>query len=772
MSDADYITPQATSGGRSRGPMTESDLKATLHAKINNSIAYQGGKLAQARMQAMRYYNGDKFGNEQAGRSQVVSRDVAEAVDSILPSLLRIFCSTDQAVRFDARRPQAEDLADQITDYCNWVWQTQNEGFHNYYTWFKAALLERLGVVKIWWDEAKTQTKETYVGLTDEQLSKLMLAGDVEVEVVKSYPDPDAQDIGADLQALAEVAKGDLRAQGDKSGPLLDQMLSAIGEQKPAMLHDVEATFTNTEGRIKVAPVPGDEFLIERRAISLDETPFCAHRFKMPISDLIELFPDKEDEIWNLPTGEEAEYSMERLERFKQEDQLPWRQDNPSDPSMREVWVTEAYARVDFNGDGYGELRKVTLAGDLSYTILDNVEVDDHPFAALCPVPMPFKLIGMSIADQTQDIQLVKSTLVRGILDNMYNAVAPQVGVVEGQANYDDLLNRRPGGIVRLKNANALVDIPNPGIGPEPYQMVEYFDTVREQRTGVTRYNQGLDADSLNKTASGIRMIKNAGAERVETIARVFAETGVKRAFKRILELTCKHNRRKQTIRLRGKFVDVDPREWSTQYDAAISVGLGTGDRGEQLQGMQMLLQADAQIIQMQGGLNGPLVKLENVYHKLSKILEYMGYKSADPYYTNPETAGQQQGQQPPHMDPRMMAAQATGQMELQREKMRIDAEDRRTQMEMAHKRAIAIAELSLKRELGMAQLQLNAGKLGIEQRAVDQDHHMAAAKHYSDALSADMDRSIRGAEIAAAHARDMQSMAQQPRVDIPGPGM
>lgn len=769
MSDADYVTPQMV---KEHGPMTEAELKATLWAKINNSIAYQGGKLAQARMQAMRYYNGDKFGNEVNGRSQVVSRDVAEAVDSILPSLLRIFCSTDDAVRFDARRPEDEDIAPQITDYCNWVWNTQNEGFHNFYVWFKAALLDRLGVVKIWWDEAETKTKETYEGLTDDQLSKLVMASDIDVRVIKSYPDPDANDTSAALDLLSEVAKDDLKAQGEKINPLFDKIISALdADSKPAMLHDVEATFTNKTGRIRIVPVPSDEFLIERRAISLDETPFVAHRFKMPISDLIEMFPDKEQEIWDLPTGEEAEYTMERLERFKQEDQLPWRQDNPADPSMREVWVTEAYLRVDYNGDGYGELRKVTVAGDLGYTILDNVEVDDHPFASLCPVPMPFKLFGLSIADQTSDIQLIKSTLLRGILDNMYNAISPQLGVVEGQANYDDLMTRRPGGLVRLKSPNALVPIESPGVGPEPYQMIEYFDTVREQRTGVTRYNQGLDAESLNKTASGIRMIKNAGAERVETIARVFAETGVKRAFKRILELTCKHNRKKQTIRLRGKFVDIDPREWSTQYDVAINVGLGTGDRGEQLQGMMQLLQVDQSIIQLQGGLNGPLLKAENVYNKLAKILEYMGYKSTDPFYSNPDQGGQPQSQQP-HQDPHMMAAQATAQADMQREAMKIQAENQRQDKELAHKERLAMADLALKRELGIAQLNLNMQKVGIEKDAVESDRHMQAAKHYADAVGQDEDRRIRSAEIAAAHERDMSRMPQQSRPDIPGPGM
>jgi hypothetical protein len=382
---------------------------------------------------------------------------------------------------------------------------------------------------------------------------------------------------------------------------------------------------------------------------------------------------------------------------------------------------------------------------------------------------MPFKLFGLSISDQTQDIQLIKSTLLRGILDNMYNAISPQLGAVEGQVNYDDLLTRRPGGVVRIKNANALVPIESPGVGPEPYQMVEYFDQVREQRTGVTRYNQGLDAESLNKTASGIRMIKNAGAERVETIARIFAETGVKRAFRRILELTCKHNRKKQTIRLRGKFVDIDPREWSTNYDVAINVGLGTGDRGEQLQGMLQLLQVDQQIIQMQGGVQGPLVTSENLYNKLAKILEYMGYKSVDPFYTNPENAqGQPQGQK---MDPHLMAAQAQSQADMQKTQMQIASQEKQLQMKLASEEQRHAAELALKRDLGVGELQLNTAKLSIEQQAVNADRQVQTAKHYSDAVGDHEDRNIRRAEVAAAHIREQQNMAMQPRPDIPGPG-
>jgi hypothetical protein len=326
------------------------------------------------------------------------------------------------------------------------------------------------------------------------------------------------------------------------------------------------------DGRVRVQPLPPDEFLIDRRAVSLDEAPFVAHRVKRTLSELVEMgFPKAK--LANIEGDDAADYSLERLERFQDEDEMPWRNAGTLDPTMREMWITECYIRVDYDGDGIAELRKVTVAGEGAAVVLENEEIDDHPFAALTPIPMPHKFHGMSIAEQTVDLQLIKSTLWRGALDALYLSNAPQIGAVEGQVNLDDLLNRRPGGIVRLKSPDALVPITTAPLGGDVFQMIEYIDNVREQRTGVTRYNQGLDADTLNRTASGINAIQNAAQQRLELIARVFAETGVKRAFRRILELVCKHQQKPKIIRLRQRWVAMDPREWNDEMDLSVSSG-------------------------------------------------------------------------------------------------------------------------------------------------------------------------------------------------------
>jgi hypothetical protein len=651
--------------------MSDSDLAAILDAKIHNALGYQGGRLAQARRQAERYYKGEVLGNEIEGRSQVVSRDVAEAVDSMMPSLMRIFAAGDQVVRFNPSGPEDDDAAGQATDYVNWIWNQQNEGFANFYAWFKDALLKKTGTVKIWWDESEDITSETYQGLSDTELQILVLDPGVEIVEHDEYPDPSAA-----LSAAGESAPSAAMDLGGAAPSVPAVGLLAPSAPGPAvaagaarlpvpMLHDVVVRRTIRDGRVRVQPLPPDEFLIDRRAVSLDEAPFVAHRVKRTISELIEMGYAKAKVI-DLAGDDGDDYGLERLERFQDEDEMPWRGDSTLDPTMREVWIIECYIRVDYDGDGIAELRKVTVAGEGAATILDNEAVDDHPFAALTPIPMPHKFHGMSIAEQTLDLQLIKSTLWRGALDALYLSNAPQMGAVEGQVNLDDLLNRRPGGIVRIKNPDALVPIPTAPLGGDVFTMIEYIDTVREQRTGVTRYNQGLDPDTLNKTAFGINAIQNAAQQRLELIARVFAETGVKRAFRRILELVCKHQQKPKIVRLRQRWVAMDPREWNDAMDMTVSVGLGTGNRDQQVSQIMSLLQLDQQIVQMQGGVDGPLVTSQNIYNKLSKLVEASGLKTVGSYYTDPRSLPPRPPAPPP-VDPLAQQQQMALRVEQQR---------------------------------------------------------------------------------------------------------
>lgn len=643
--------------GQDQQGMSESELAIIIGQHMQTGQQWFGtGKLASQRLKADQYYRGDPLGNEIDGRSQVVSRDVAEAIDSMMPSLIRVFASGDQVVIMEPSRPDAEEAAKQATDYINWQFLQQNEGFQVLYTWFKDALLKRTGIVMAYYETRTTRQKDTYEGLTEAQWQAIQQDPSVMVVKTESYPD-DSQP----PMPMIDPMTGQ---------PAIDPMTGQPHMQPPAMLYNCTLMNAKPVKKLVVQNVPPDEYVIERRAISLDSANFHARRRRVTISDLIELGFDPE-KVKNIPDNNGQDFSQEKTERFNDEDQMPYDNHGELDPTMRKVWVTEAYLRVDFDGDGIAEWRKVTIAGDSDIsgtTLLDNEEIDDHPFAALTPIPDPHRFYGYGVYDQVKDIQDIKTTLWRGGLDSIYLANSPRTGVVEGQVNLDDLLDSRVGGIVRMKSPNAIVPLPTVMASPQAFEMLEYMDSVREQRIGVPRMNPGLDPDTLNKTATGAKLMADGAQQRLELIARIFAETGVKRLFRRIFELTCQHEDKAQTVRLRGKWIDVDPRDWKGRMDVTVSVGVGLGNRAEKMAQAMAILNIQHQIVQLQQGIQGPMVTGKDIYNVLGKIIEASGWKTIEPYFSNPDTTPPP----PPKPDPEMMKLQAEHQNEMALEQAKI----------------------------------------------------------------------------------------------------
>lgn len=613
--------------------MSEQTLLALIGQRLSASHQWYGtGKLASQRMKADQYYRGDPLGNEVDGRSQVVSRDVAEAVDSMMPSLIRVFTSGEQVVVMEPSRPDAEEASKQATDYLNWVFLQQNEGFQVIYNFLKDGLLKRNGIAMAWYETRISRQKSEYTGLTEGQYRTLLSDGSIEVLKFNKYPDTSVppQQPQPQINPMTGMPMQD---------PMTGQMVMQP-PPPPPMLYDCTIMSSKPEKNLVVQNVPPDEFVIERRASSLDTANYMARRRKMVISDLLELEYPREL-VMSIPVGSDIEYTQERIKRFQDEDELPYGTDGENlDKTMRKVWVTESYIRVDFDGDGIAEWRKVTTAGDSAEAgiILDNEEIDDHPFAAWTPIPDPHRFYGYSIYDQTHDIQDIKTALMRGSLDSIYLANSPRLGFLEGQANVDDLLDNRVGGLVRLKNPNAIIPIPSVNAAPQAFEMIGYMDQVREKRTGVATASAGLDPNILNSSATGANILNNNNQQRLELIARVCAETGIKRLFRRMFQLICMHEDKAKTIRLRGTWVDIDPRDWKDRMDVTVSVGVGLGDRVEKMNSAMMMLNLDQKIFQMQGGLEGPFLTPQNIYNKLEKVVEAAGWKSVQPYYTDPKT--------------------------------------------------------------------------------------------------------------------------------------
>lgn len=668
--------------------MSDDDLREYVAQLNRKALGYQVSKLSEQRRRALAYYLARPYGDLAPpaieGRSKVVTTDVADTVEWMLPQLLKTFASGDKVVEFTARKPGDEQKASQATEYCNYVFHQQNPGFALLHTWFKDALIQKNGILKVWWREENKREREEYRGLTPAQLTILLQDPEHATKKIieqAEYPDPVAQQqkqdalqqlqqqIGQLNQQLAtapapqpgQPPQADPRAIASQQLAQLQQQLQHIEEAPVPMLYDITLQQTQPVGHICIENVPPEEFLISRDAKSLIDTPYVAHRVHRSISDLKAAGYKNVDDIKS--DDDPGIFSAERIERVSIDDDMALmmsHDENPADPSMRMVWLTEAYLQVDYDGDGIAEWRKVTIAGD---RLLDNELANDgHPFVSITPVPMPHRFFGTCPAEQAMETQRISTAIVRGVLDNLYLGVNGRYWALDNQVNLDDLLTVRPGGVVRVKSPDAVGRLDS-GMGDvsSALEMLQFVKDMRQNRTGYTEQTSGGDADALNRqTAHAVQIATNRADQRMELIARNFAETGITDLFRRILKLMTMYQDKAVTVKLNGQWVDIDPREWSTGFDLTINVGLGTNNKDQLVQHIMALLQVQQQLAQ-QGIATPP-----NIYNAVKQLPPALGFKQPDLFFTDP-----QQNPQPPHPNPEMV--RINGELQLQREKQQSD---------------------------------------------------------------------------------------------------
>lgn len=667
-------------------------LKTIIESEIDDSLGYLETDTTDERQQALEYYLREPYGNEVEGKSTIVTGEVAEAIDGALPQLIRVFTSSDNVVEFAPAKDGDEPKAEQATQLVNHVFYKDNDGFLILHNWFKDALLQKTGIVKAYWNDELDVTKEKYEGLTDDEL--VMIMQDPEIELVS--------------QEIIESTE-------------VDEM---TGQTTYSKSNNVVLKRTKNKGKIVVENVPPEEFLISKRAKTIQDAPFVAHRRMITRSELVAMGFDK-DIVDSLESGDNLEFSPDRIARYSRGEQP--NSMGSQDQSMEVVEVYECYIKVDYNEDGIAELRRIVYS---SNEILSDEESDYIPFHSLCPIPIPHKFYGQSLADRTLDIQLIKSTVTRQMLDNLYLTNNSRVAAVEGQVNLDDLLTSTAGGVVRVKNAGAIVPLTVQSSASQSFPMLEYLDGVQAKRTGVSDAQQGLNPDVLqNVTAAAVSAMSNASYGKLELIARIFAETGVKSLFKGILQLLCKYQDTIRTLRINGRFVPFDPREWDTEYNVTINVGLGTGSRQEQLATMQMILGKQEQILQAYG-MNNPLISLKQYRDTLAKFVHMAGFKDATAFMNEitPEVEQQvmqQAAQQKP--DPNTQAAEMLAQVE--REKAQL-----RAQTEMA-KLELEKQKMELDNARKQLELQMQAFKIEADVSNQSEATRNAQTKTVVDAL-------------------------------------
>ena len=642
--------------------ITEEELVSRIKGEITDALGY-GDTISEQRERAMEYYYGEPFGNEVEGRSQFVDSTVQDTVEWIKPSLMRVFASGDEMVKFNPHGPEDVKMAEQATDYVNYVFTKDNPGWEILYSWFTDALLFKNGIVKVWWDETDKSQREEYKNLTEDELA--VLINDPGVEVVEHTPPGEA----------SEGAYGDMSSEG----------------------HHVVITRTNYNGKIKIENVPPSEFLISREAKSIQNARFVCHRVQKTLSELREMYPDEDLESEELGSGEEDANSLtgERLARFTFDDS-----DNfglgysETEDALKMYWLHESFLQTDFDGDGLTELRKVCTVGN---KVLQNDEIDSIPFVSITPVKIPHKFFGLSVADLVMDLQLMKSTLMRNLMDNMYNQNFGRYAVLEGQANLDDLLTQRPGGVVRVKSPNAIMPLTTPPLEPYSFQMLEYLDGVRESRAGVSKMSQGLNENALTShtTATAVNAVMGAAQSRMELIARNFAETGVKDLMITIYELLHKNQDKQRVVMLRNEWIPVRPDVWNDKYDCTVSVALGQGNKDQQMMHLSQMIQFAAQ--SMQGGLK--IVNEQNMYNLGSALVKAMGFQNVNDYLTDPSQVPDQ-GPSPQQQMDQMEMQIKHKELEIKAADVQIKAQKvQQDAQEAAVDAQLKVAELQLERE-------------------------------------------------------------------------
>jgi GrpB-like predicted nucleotidyltransferase (UPF0157 family) len=675
--------------------MEQNELKSILQSEIDDAIGFIESETVEQRKQALEAYLRQPYGNEVEGKSQIVTGEVAEAIDGALPSLVRIFTGSDNIVVFEPQGPRDEASAKQATDYCNWVFNRDNAGVAILHDWFKDALMQKNGIVKAYWEDKEDITKERYFDLSDDELAMLM--SDETMEIVE--------------QDTTELPIIDPMGQ-----PVVDPM----GMPVMSATHNVVVQQKKKSGKVTIENVPPEEFLISKKARTIADSPFVAHRQMLTRSDLVAMGFNKK-QVEGLQMGDALAYTPERVARYAAGEQ-PY-QTQTDDPSMQEIEVFECYVKTDMNGKGIAALTQVFYASNEILQDEDGKEmveeVDYVPFHSICPIPIPHKFFGNSLADRTVDLQLIKTTITRQMLDNLYLTNNARVVAVEGQVNLDDLLTSTAGGVIRAKSQGAVQQLVVQNVANQAFPMLQYLDTVQSKRTGVSDASQGLDPAILqNVTAAAVASMQQAGAGKIELMARIFAETGVKSLFQGILHLLCKYQDKARMVRMRGEFVEFDPRTWANQYDVSINVGLGAGNRQEQMAMLSMVLAKQEQLIAQYGPAN-PYVSPAQYRGTLGRMVEIAGFKDSAEFYKAITPEQDQALSNPPpqqqQMPPEVQAIMARTQAEIQANQAKAQADiqlkqqQQQIDMEMAQQKAVL--EMQMMREKEAAKLQLEREK-------------------------------------------------------------
>ncbi len=643
-------------------------LQGIIRSEMDDAEDYIN-QIGKDRAESTDYYLGNEPENVSDLQSNFVSTDVRDSVLFMLPSIMRTFFGTKKVVEFVPNGPEDIAVAEQQTDYINYIVQQKNSGFKVFYDAFKDALVRKSGFVKAFWDETMTATTHEYTDLDPASYQALILDPDVEVV-----------DESIKMESITML--------NPETG-------EEIVQESPAS-YDLTIRRVKRKDQVCIEAVPPEEVLISRNARSFAESPYVAHRMVKTVSDLVAMGYDRDEieEYAGSGSSFDADTYTEREAREPiGSNMYPGGADSEH---SKEVLYVEHYCFYDLDDDGIDERVRVCTVGN-GANIVNCEAWDDLPIAMFCPDPEPHTAIGSCPADYVKPIQAAKSQIMRDTLDSLGHSIFPRMGVVEGQVNIDDVLNTDIGQPIRMRAPGMVQPFSVPFVGKEAFPVLGYLDESKENRTGVSKASAGLNADALqSSTKSAVAATMSGAQGRIELICRHFAEGGMQQLFKLVNGLVIKHQDAQAMYRLNNQFVTVDPRYWDADKDMVVNVAISKSSDEEKSALLAQMAGKQEQILQIMG-VNNPLVSLQQYSNTLTKIIEMAGFKDAQAFINTqvPPMPPQPEQQQP---DAAEMLAQAEMQKaQVQAQKAMIDAETDRMKIIMDDDRDRDKAEANIR---------------------------------------------------------------------------
>lgn len=667
------------------GPMTDEDLIAILRKEEQAAYNWQMAELTPVREKAFNYYDRNPTGDEQEGQSKIVTSEFADTIESMMPGMMRVFASGEEVVEFTPLAPEDEQWAREASDYVPHVFMRENEGFKIFYWTIKDALSGRLGAATVDIDEVEESRTDPVQGWTAEQVAAATMAAEQEGVAMDMDVQPDQ---ATDVDSV--------------TGQALPQTYSGT------------VTTTRKKRKVIVDTIAPEDVLFSPLARDIDEASFAGYRKRVTASYLRSLGLSQEDVD---QISDDRPVSVEERQR----NASALLQDRERHDSERRYWIVVAYVRADANGDGISEFWRILYAhgGGEAGRIIEKEEWTDGPtpLALATPILMPHTIVGRSIYDQVADLQEIGTAVTRGFLDNLYLTNRPRPAI-SSRVNINSVIDWTPGMPVQMlgnENPNEHISwLQVPSVMPPALQAMEYFSSIRENRTGVTRYNQGLDANSLNKTATGVQQIMSASQQRQELTARTLAETYVKRLMRLIYRAIKRAASGPMQYYNGEDFARCDPTKWPDDMHLQVNVGLGTGNKQQQAQDLMLIGAMQEKLVAAQGGTQGPLVTPEHMANTGRKLTEALGFKGTGEFLASPKEIKAAPPQQPPP-NPEMAKVQAKAQADAAALQMKAQADQQSLQADIALQRMRMEAEIQLKREQAAADMQIAREKAALD---------------------------------------------------------